>query len=122
MKTTDLRIGNLVYNQHGEIDEIDYDFFRLPIADSNDYRPIPLSEEWLVRLGYLPSTNMNFEGGFSNGSPLYVQMMAGGVFTVFYEGDTSWQLLRKVDYVHELQNVYFYLRYGEELTASNLQT
>ena len=65
MKASDLRIGNLYYyrvldqldpkKEWFEVSKIDYDDLRvIAIKDemNQDYQPIPLNEEWLLKFGF----------------------------------------------------------------------
>ena len=132
MKVSELRIGNLIrFNnliQPEEIITVTPRFFRsfaLNNADETDveinnyYQPIPLTEEWKKKLGldenncigiYLDSgsadtlqvTNVN------NEILLYAQPDDGSPYGRFS------CCLGRVEYVHQLQNLYFVLT-GEEL-------
>lgn len=113
MEAKELRIGNLVL--HKEIVytvlEISDEWLQLTNDQLNtrisDVKPIPLTEEWLLNLGfkkngewykidnfYIDSTNYNC--GIENPKNIYNR-------------------LKCVGYVHQLQNLYFALK-GEELT------
>lgn len=83
--------------------------------DLSNIEPIPLTEEWLLKFGYTETGFMGFEKGFGNNSILHIQFMAGGVITGFIEGDSTYVLIGKIDFVHQLQNLCYTLT-GKELT------
>jgi hypothetical protein len=121
MTAKELRIGNYVYLM---LNHQDYETLSVTTKDleyigkkQGDYQPIPLTKEWLVKFGYTETGFMGFEKGFSNNSILHIQFMAGGVITGFIEGDSTYNLIGKIDFVHQLQNLFFALR-GEELTIT----
>lgn len=132
MKANELRIGNYV-DLLGNFVKIEC-ISKLPMRDSMywlkciDYvdtkiihfKPIPLTEEWLVKLGfsekdhehidYIPETyfSIKSEIGIMNINSCFE-------FTLDYGGEFS---SSKIKYVHQLQNLYFALT-GEELTIKN---
>jgi hypothetical protein len=112
-KANELRIGNwLEFNLYGgkgmrQIDHTDFEF----IFD-NDLRcakPIPLTEDWLVKLGFEKQMAWTF----------YIPI-TGNMKLVYYLGEKGWSIGNKeysdheCEYVHELQNLYFALT-GKEL-------
>ena len=55
MKATELRIGNLVQDRHSEECGM-IDIVVLVIIDTmenHSYEPIPLTEEWLIKFGFI---------------------------------------------------------------------
>jgi hypothetical protein len=124
MKATELRIGNLVnYKIVDELDErkewfepCEIDAVDLQVIDS-DYQPIPLTEEWLLRLGFEDKkTCFNLSKREELGHDF-------GDFAVSKYDDTQMKVWRgdryiggcHIQHVHQLQNLYFALT-GEELT------
>jgi len=120
----ELRIGNLVYwnipekmqykYNDGRVGSVPHEvvailnrsLHTIPISlgklDKGDYIGIPLTEEWLVRLGFK----------FKNG---YGYTFVRGYVT---KSDKYWiyhDICVKINYVHQLQNLYFALT-GTELT------
>jgi hypothetical protein len=119
MKASELRIGNLVYeiinNYNEEVVKItslsDMFIGWSPYRNTghhNHIKPIPLTEEWLFKLGFV------------EGSKLYnnYKVKAGDYWNSvkFYEGewcynndysDAGCYFLTTIKYVHELQNLYF---------------
>lgn len=129
MKTQDLRIGNWInFPFHNE----DVQIIGLPLLQNlkqgiqvktlgtelcepleKQFSPIPLTEEWLVRFGFEkrePDDDYNY-WGILNFTVLYGRTMDRD-FSFFlngYHNDCN------IQYVHQLQNLYFALT-GEELT------
>ncbi len=126
MKATDLRIGNLYYyrvvdqldkrKEWFEVSKIDYDDLRvIAIKDemNQDYQPIPLNEEWLVKLGFTIKNKPNGDIKY-----FYKDFRYSLICKVNYDGYLFCDddiVLRDLDYIHELQNIYFVLT-GTELT------
>ncbi len=125
MKAEELRIGNWV-TWEGEackLDGITRDFndspYDVEIEFSNglfnrepieDLKPIPLSEEWLIRFGFLLE-DFNWYKNDSDDS-FYISFESD---YGFYVGATTYGYLKAILYVHQLQNLYFALT-GKELT------
>jgi hypothetical protein len=105
MKSNQLRIGNLVMS-----DGYLYKVYHIP--DDEDYfeecQSIPLTEEWLVKFG--------FESNNSTSNFLtYYNERYDYRIEIYQNGDVWFDELRKIQHVHQLQNLYFVLT-GEELT------
>ena len=100
MKANELRIGNWVYSpNHKE----NYKVIRLELDSEINAEPIPLTEEWLIRLGF----KIFCKDFYLNGIIIHTRKRG--------------YVLRKsvpiIQYVHQLQNLYFALT-GEELTIT----
>ena len=122
----ELRIGNLVLNEDGLIHQVDgvnslgvtsrQPNIKEPFENAHvdRYKPIPLTEEWLVRLGFVGSHSLyKIDDGkfyFSINIQTRVAYINDGEG---YEGAA------KILYVHQLQNLYFALT-GQELVVENL--
>lgn len=114
MKATELRIGNWVSigNKDQTIDlhiQFDFDEGGWYVDDMNidNVRPIPLTEEWLVKLG----VPLGFET-FSNNYMIEDTIDAYCVRLSYDVGMSKF--IAETKYVHQLQNLYFALT-GEEL-------
>lgn len=112
MDARELRIGNYVYNRHGDLHEIGYNCFNKfahPTMDGNPsgFAPIPLTEEWLTRFGF-DKINHITEGVLYKKDWLRISASL----------NPEWRgapIKRDaVQYVHQLQNLYFALT-GAEL-------
>jgi N-acetyl-anhydromuramyl-L-alanine amidase AmpD len=112
MKATELRVGN--YFQWIEIASmgIGVDV----ITKNNHYtyedfkEPIPLTEEWLKRLGFEYSEHERTDSGLWKLIPPFQIYGKCNQFIYDYRLD--------VNYVHSLQNLYYALT-GEELNQNN---
>jgi hypothetical protein len=128
MKTTELRIGNLVgiketaLHADGcnhseaifEIEEIKKDVVQFKGYHANEYytdlNPIPLTEQWLLDLGFEVERECYDKGRLSilladNNNDYYKNGR------VFYK---SWAIMEaQPKYVHQLQNLYFTLTQEE---------
>jgi hypothetical protein len=125
MEAKELRIGNLVTSngfQFKTVKEIMNDglsFIDDPDLPLSWIRPIPLTEEWLIKFGFTKNRN-KFYIGINYG--LYSVHRVGDAFDHWYlhhEFDKSKRITSNILYVHQLQNLYFALT-GEELTFKDL--
>jgi hypothetical protein len=116
MKANELRIGNLLNHNNGSmvgsfiVGLIHLEDIIKENPHAREYEPIPLTEEWLLRLGFeKPAHSWNgkiFHLSQWDAYPLNwcVAMDKNGAVIV-----------HKLKYVHQLQNLYFALT-NEELT------
>jgi hypothetical protein len=118
MKANELRIGNLIkepIESGGKICQV-----KRIETDKDGYShyldhcsPIPLTEEWLLKFGFY----LDEDGNFSiNESVFTIVNLRRGIdlrerFEIF-----SHDFNPDLDYVHQLQNLYFALT-GKELTS-----
>jgi hypothetical protein len=114
MESNELRIGNYVdcyKKRHNEkfievesieLYSINYDFCGYYVCD---LIPIPITEDWLLKFG------------FEKDSDLVNSLCKSGIWFNVKNMEATYlsHKLRKINYVHELQNLYFALT-GEELT------
>jgi len=143
MKSTELRIGNLIqtekYGVKIEVKAIfgkyglecgnsgnDYDDYS---PDIKDVKPIPLTEEWLIKFGFEAySTHVNYiELQIKSNKPSNHVVIRYGLqrdyFNIFNHSEcdfTEMQYLTEVKFVHQLQNLFYCLSGGEELTIKEL--
>lgn len=119
MKTNELKIGNFVYflgNVH-EIEGLskrlrpDVGHFLLSNMEHAQkgfhLKPIPLTEEWLFKFGFVKGS-LYFKKGLLD----CVEISEDGSFNIYYGEDENNSI--SIQYVHQLQNLYFALT-GEEL-------
>jgi len=112
MDIKELRIGNLVYVK--EDGNIPFEIEDLYKYDGDDYEPIELTTDWLVGFGFRKSSNfVYYFDSFSWDS-------SDSIFTVYSDWNGEYAYYVKVEWVHQLQNLYFALT-GKELvlTAEN---
>lgn len=113
MKANELRFGNY-YDNNGRLKIVTPNtILELAISDRSWIKPIPLTEEWLLKFG--------FERHSSN--PFWFKKLQVCVSLVGVIELISWDMqVFKVDneiqYVHQLQNLYYALT-GEELVYKN---
>ena len=128
MKASELRLGNYyLYCIHDELDNPrDYEIvdqidaqdlvWLSSEAGENDdqYKPIPLTEDWLKRFGFEP-----YKKGFARG--FHNKIFSGCIILTWSKTLNSWELaigkykdITRVEFVHTFQNVIFALT-GEEL-------
>jgi hypothetical protein len=82
----------------------------------NSMNPLPLTEEWLLKFGFEETDPITFMGGlYSIKKPdgFYINKETMSYCTFDYEGTID--DIIKIEYVHQLQNLYFAVT-GEELT------
>ena len=111
MKASELRIGNLLENFLGQEFEVNHETLRmLSVGGSgsefNLPKPIPLTEEWLLKFGLHGNHSSPVRVGLVDDDFVLQQ------FTVMFMNAYI-----KVKYVHQLQNLYHALT-GEELKQS----
>lgn len=120
MKAKDLRIGNLVYNKVGDIKVVRFIACLDEIHNCSieEIQPIPITEDWLKRIGFKKSNAF-----WIDLTTHYLELI-GPVHNYYYPvyaeiGELSSEpeqrvSLNRIQYVHQLQNLYFALT-GEEL-------
>ena len=113
IKANELRIGNLILNRHNELDIVSdrtFQDFRFPKMDGNyGYKGIQLTEEILLMCGFTrigKSLRLNTFEYCPISRNLVIHGHGG-----YYTG-----LILKIQYLHQLQNLYFALT-GDELTV-----
>jgi hypothetical protein len=131
IKIEELRIGNLVssigiiykvtlIDIHGNIRGVEGSTsFNLDKTTN----PIPLTEEWLLKFGFQQTDPKKFIGGLYTRKKtdgfygFYINKETMSYCTFDYEGTI--EDIIKIEYVHQLQNLYFALT-GEELNYKPL--
>ena len=117
MKAQELRIGNWinlngndVISVMGDIQEICYE--EVSPKYINEYKPIPLTEEWLVKFGFVFKKDQFVKGKIKlNYTIRILSTNERGAFREVKNGIA-------VIHVHQLQNLFFALT-AEELTTNN---
>jgi hypothetical protein len=124
MESKELRIGNLVnYKIVDKLDErkewfelCEIDAVDLQVIDS-EYQPIPLTEEWLLKLGFKlvfagQGDGFIYEcGQLCNAMSIYSRNRNVFLYSTFNSCEIN------IQYVHQLQNLHFALT-NEELTLT----
>lgn len=109
MKANDLMIGNIILNcANGPIEILNGEDVSIICDNIHKYKPIPLTEEWLLKFGFEKGFNeepsIREKGWFND----YI-FIGNDLYFNHYEGSV------KIKYVHQLQNLYYCLT-GEQLT------
>lgn len=120
MKAQDLRIGNIIHDPNKGVDGYTYVTSRtIHALDSHpcDFQPIPLTPEWLERLGFEKVKDIN-EHSYPDWT-LGIVTLHQNVHGFFVLADYKGMIC--IHHVHQLQNLYFALT-GEELTVSEKES
>tara|TARA_R110002167_G_scaffold4954_2_gene23136 strand:+ start:605 stop:955 length:351 start_codon:yes stop_codon:yes gene_type:complete len=113
MEAKELRIGNYVYSNKFVIKSYGVDGFINILKNIDNFTPIPLTEEWLLKFGFEENCNNNYQISYNQVCGLsitisdYKSWFCNLSSTTFYE-------LSNCKHVHQLQNLYFTLT-NEEL-------
>ena len=124
MKAKELRIGNYLLNaKNDDYFEVELNDLEIIVTGKSKSRPIPLTEDWLLKFGFKKSIVKEpwFEKNkievfkYSKGN----FFLLGGNHTAYGIGlHDIWQGMEiNIQYVHQLQNLYFALT-NEELTLT----
>ena len=119
ISANELRIGNLIYNGIGEpfpVNATTIGNFVIGELTLGKFKPIPLTEEWMVKFGYKKGrVSDDFYLDVDNFALVFgedkFELMGDGGYD--YTGELD--LKNIVKFVHQLQNLYFALT-GSELT------
>lgn len=114
-----LRLGNIVISDEGCDTSVTPGFFSVLLTNpavAPCWSPVPLTEEWLLRLGFYLNDRGHEKqyGPPHDWSPCYIywDKLSGFCFQ-FENYQLNYEDI-KVEYVHQLQNLYFSLT-GKEL-------
>lgn len=137
MKASELRIGNVIWDEQRNKEKFVTHRVINDLASHNNplpYKAIPLTEEWLVKFGFEKQHDKWVGYGDSDGehwqtwvknrivinrafSLVQPELIGKDRFYFDYEDEDSSTAVKNVQYVHQLQNLYFALT-GEELNES----
>lgn len=116
MKVEELRFGNLVYDTGGKVNTINIEAFKYLLSyggtDICQVKPIPLTEDWLVKFGFKKSKERNDFFRFKK--IIAIIDIDDDVSFYFNDMSNSNTYLGIRKYVHQLQNLVYAL-IGEEL-------
>ena len=124
MEIKELRIGNIIkFSEDGTIFEVGsietngftvQNEYETTWIETECFEPIPLTEEWLLKLGFELKTNNSPQTFQKIGQYNFkVKKWKSNLSGVDLSGCNN--LGRKIKYVHQLQNLYFALT-NQELT------
>ncbi len=124
IKANELRIGNYVFdissNRINEIDRITADHF-VCIATGRDLEcePIPLTEEILLNIGFKKSKYEHVADKDFDCDMFVINALPNCEYFCLKDGKlfSNGDLSKSIDYVHQLQNLYFALT-GKELKVN----
>jgi hypothetical protein len=108
MKATELRLGNWIYNNNVEYQVTPYVIEELWASVRGWVQPIPLTKEWLLKFGFKKSDNYGNDEYRLDGYSYF-----RGSFYIS-DCDECGESV-EINFVHELQNLYFALT-KKELT------
>jgi hypothetical protein len=114
MEASELKIGNLIYkcypegNEVVEVKNISENFVNS--LGISSIKPIPLTEEWLLKFGFEKNENGLFKLFNESEVPILLNEDLNG-----WTCDGINFSVNGTQYIHQLQNLYFALT-GEELT------
>ena len=116
MEANELRLGNLILLDGViiEVSIIDLRVLDNPMMTkaTDKFKPIPLTEEWLIKFGFRPNKHGYIFDTFRVKN--WVTGFFYGYIPVFLDGEEEDIEDVQIKYVHQLQNLYFALT-GEEL-------
>ena len=112
LRASELRIGNYVQLNTNitQVDVIDYNQIiatEFGLIELKYIKPIPLTEEWLLKFGF-ETDNIEWWNGI-----ISIGIYKDGLFYC-PTGKISLRIGKEIQYVHQLQNLYFALT-GKEL-------
>jgi len=119
LKASELRIGNLIIRDKHilHVQFIDR-FGKINQASDDKFNPIPLTEEWLLNLGFkrTPANNSIYLPIPQLKAEIHFELFRGVLVCVLYCSTGSF-IPSDIKYVHALQNLYQALT-GTELTLT----
>jgi len=119
MKNTEIRIGNYVYRNDILVTVDEQTFWDMK-NNPEQYKPVRLTENWLEKLGFQKDMDGSFVYGlialFKDKRLKQNVYLYTDAINSFHEG--QWVVINdlKVEYIHQLQNLYFALT-NQELKA-----
>ncbi len=110
IEAKELRIGNWFVNHLNQLEQVgQIRWLAIYMVNKSaliDIKPIPLTEEWLIKFGF----KLSKDGKYYNGRDSPIFWVYGNQY-----GMSGLPLSTSFSHVHSLQNLYFALT-GEELT------
>ena len=128
MKANELRIGNYIQDRKGNeaiVEEISKDSFKAYSGCISylPFEPILLTGDWLLKFGFYNDLDswfysLDFDKKMETFkiAPIYSNNNHSGMFKVL----NCQSLIKKTQYVHQLQNLFFAFT-GEELTDKSYE-
>ncbi len=118
MTVHELRIGNWYRNKSNQ--ELQIDFFEEAHYIAIYCDPIPLTIDWMLKLGYQYYNGQKAgDMTLDTNCKLDIDFINGGIqIKSHYEPESAYRVLTHIRHVHQLQNLFFALT-GEELTVKS---
>ena len=124
IQANELRVGNLLNYHTAEGDvvtaTIGWQYIQWATEDPKGFNlvhsPIPLTEEWLIKFGFKQWVEFGHKTGTFDLMPLCgvsYDIVTKKVLILEKGNPNSHWIERKIEHVHELQNLYFALRWQE---------
>jgi hypothetical protein len=119
MKVNEMRIGNW-YDENGATKQVNPNTIEAVwVAERIWCKPIPLTEEWLLKFGFITKgIHYNFTLGNMEIASAIRVLSTNERGKFYLDGDIPEWMKIKLEYVHQLQNLYFVFA-GEELEIKN---
>ncbi len=121
MESKELRIGNYYIDIDERLSELSgYELYQMNSKQNQntlcakEYVPIPLTEEWLLKLGLV--YDKDEEATFLVPYSFYIVYEVDDDYCIYENVNDTF--ITSIEYVHQLQNLYFALC-GEELTLKD---
>jgi hypothetical protein len=122
MKASDLRIGNYISPLGMGITVVEgFCLWDGLIQSSHfaergieDFKAIPLTKEWLLKIGFEFAVDTWYLNGFALWETEWGDDKGGTGIGYFYELREKGMMDKHIEYVHQLQNLYYSLT-GEEI-------
>jgi len=131
MNIQELRIGNIIkfnwwFNSIGIVDLIDGAHGYVTMVSHSDeftldeLSPVPITDEWLLHFGFFAFLNSSGEktGYFDHPTENFHVVTGVKPWVYIVDQYSEHQLNLDIQYVHQLQNLYFCLT-GQELEVKN---
>lgn len=124
MKATELRIGNLIYDicggkcvVRGITSKGIWIRDKGGPASENSFNPIPITEQWLLKSGLYKHDGCDYYLCVRCEMAVYLESDYCRVYAFNEVDESQWLLNHHLQYLHQLQNLFFALT-GEELTIT----
>jgi hypothetical protein len=125
IKANDFRIGNYVYYKHPTTDLLIHKIEWLDFKEINEFpdiyneyhKPIQLTEEILIKCGFKNKMNLMYINIFDGMLCISIKDFSYGLYSTEqrFNIGLSYSNSSKIEYLHQLQNLYFALT-NEEIT------
>lgn len=128
MKPKELKIGNFIVTDIGGGDKI-MRIFEITDDSINGFKKylrygmgIPVTEEWLKFSKLMKTNSTKFHNGYITRNKKYLVQLIESEFVIFVDVENKqlYQLLTGGHYIHELQNILYFLTHEEVFEEKNI--